>query len=80
MSQFDNFSFINENQSTISGDRSAIQLEYEFLLNNTKIHTFTIFTEDNNSFYQFSFHGDPETYSDYLADFEKIINTVELTS
>ena len=80
ISQFDNFSFINQNQATISGDRLAIQIEYEFSPNDTKIQTFTIFTQDNNSFYQFSYYGDSETYSNYLTDFEKLINTVELTS
>jgi hypothetical protein len=80
ISQFDNFSFINQNQATISGDRPAIQIEYEFSPNDTKIHTFTIFTQDNNSFYQFSYYGDSETYLNYLADFEKLINTIELTS
>jgi hypothetical protein len=29
ISQFDNFSFINEEQTTFSGDGSAIQLKYE---------------------------------------------------
>ena len=80
ISQFENFSFINQNQATISGDRPAIQIEYEFSPNDTKIQTFTIFTQDNNSFYQFSYYGDSETYSNYLTDFEKLINTVELTS
>lgn len=79
ISQFDNFSFINQNQATISGDRPAIQIEYEFSPNDTKIQTFTIFTQDNNSFYQFSYYGDSETYSNYLADFEKLINTIEFT-
>jgi hypothetical protein len=79
ISQFDNFSFINQNQATISEDRPAIQIEYEFSPNDAKIQTFTIFTQDNNSFYQFSYYGDSETYLNYLADFEKLINTIEFT-
>jgi hypothetical protein len=79
ISQFDNFSFINENQAIISGERPATQIEYEFSPNDTKIHAITIFTQDNDSFYQFSYYGDSESYSNYFADFEKVINTVEIT-
>jgi hypothetical protein len=79
ISQFDNISFINENQTTFPVDISAIQLEYEFSSADTKIHTFTIFTKNNNndSFYQFSYYADPESFSNYLSDFKKIIETVE---
>jgi hypothetical protein len=37
ISQFDKFSLINENQITLPGDWSLIQLEYEFSSKNTKI-------------------------------------------
>ena len=77
ISQFDNFSFINENQTTFAGDKSAIQIEYEFAPDDIKIHTFTIFTQDNDSFYQFSYYGDLESFSTYLTDFRKITDTVE---
>lgn len=77
ISQFDGFSLINQNQATISEDRPAIQIEYEFSPTDTKIQTFTIFTQDNISFYQFSYYGDSETYLNYLIDFEKLINTIE---
>ena len=79
ISQYNNFTFINENQTTISGDRSAIQIEYEFAPDDTKIHTLTVFTKDNNSFYQLSYYGDPQSYSVYLSDFKKIVDTVEFT-
>ena len=83
ISHFDNFSLINENQTTLSGgNKSAIQLEYEFAPNNTKIHTFTIFTinNDDDSFYQFTYYADPESYSKYFPDFKKIIDTVKFAS
>jgi hypothetical protein len=79
ISQFDNFSFINENQDIILGDKSARLIEYEFSPNDIKIHTFTIFTQYNDSFYQFSYYGDSESYSNYFADFQKLINTMEFT-
>ena len=71
ISQFDNFSFINEEQTTFSGDGSAIQLEYEFSAGDTKIHALTIFTKDNDSFYQFIFYANPESFSNYFSDFKK---------
>jgi hypothetical protein len=77
ISQFDNFSFINEEQTTFSGDGSAIQLKYEFSAGDTKIHTFTVFTKDNDSFYQFIFYANPESFSNYFSDFKKIIDTVK---
>ena len=77
ISQFDNFSFINEEQATFSGDGSAIQLEYEFSTGDTKIHTFTVFTKDNDSFYPFIFYANPESFSNYFSDFKKIIDTVK---
>ena len=77
ISQFDNFSFINENQTTISGDRSATQLEYEFFPNDTKIHAITVFTNNNDSFYQLSYYGDQQSYSIYLDDFKKIFDIIE---
>jgi hypothetical protein len=91
ISKFDNFSFINENDTTLSslaGDRSAIQLEYEFTPANTTIHTFTVFTtnndddddDDGDSFYQFIYYADPESFSNYLSDFKKIIDTIEFTT
>ena len=77
ISRFDNFSFINEEQTTFSGDGSAIQLKYEFSAGDTKIHTFTVFTKDNDSFYQFIFYANPESFSNYFSDFKKIIDTVK---
>jgi hypothetical protein len=83
ISHFDNFSFINENYSTFStGDIPTIQLEYEFSPANKTIHTFTVFTKDNDddSFYQFIYYADPESFSNYLSHFKKIIDTVEFDS
>lgn len=79
ISQFDKFSLINENQTTFAGDKSAIQIEYEFKPNRTKIYTFTIFLQDNDSFYQFSYYGDSEFFPTYLPEFKKLINTVEFS-
>jgi hypothetical protein len=85
ISHFDNFSFINENYTTLllpAGDRPAIQLEYEFTPANTTTHTFTVFTTNNggDSFYQFIYYAEPESFSKYLPDFKKIIDTIEFTS
>jgi hypothetical protein len=81
ISQFDKFSFINENYSTFSTeDIPTIHLEYEFSAGDTKIHTFTVFTKNNNdddSFYQFIYYAEPESFSNYLSHFKKIIDTVE---
>lgn len=70
ISHFDNFSFINENYSTFSTeDILTIQLEYEFSPANKTIHTFTVFTKNNNdySFYQFSYYAEPKSFSNYLS-------------
>ena len=77
ISRFDNFSFINENQTTFAGDNSAIQIEYEFAPDDTTIHTFTVFTKDNDSFYPFIFYANLESFSNYFSDFKKIIDTVK---
>ena len=79
ISQFDNFSFINENQTTFAGDNSAIQIEYEFAPDDTTIHTFTVFTKDNGSFYQFSYYGDSESFPTYLTNFKKLIDTIKFS-
>jgi hypothetical protein len=78
--QFDNFSFVGDNQTTLSENRSAIQLEYEFSLDDIQIHAFTIFTKDNDSFYQFTYYAIPQTFSKYLDVFKKIINSLEFVS
>jgi hypothetical protein len=77
ISQFDNFSFIIENRPTFIGDNSAIQLEYEFSLADTKINTITVATKDNDSFYQFTYYANSESFSNYLSHFKEIINTIE---
>ena len=81
ISHFDKFSFINENYSTFSKeDIPTIQLEYEFSPANKTIHTFTVFTKNNNdddSFYQFIYYAEPESFSNYLSHFKKVIDTVE---
>ena len=64
----------------MSKDRLAIQLEYEFTPADTKIYTFSVFTKDNDdSFYQFIYYSDQESFVNYLSDFKKIIDTVEFT-
>jgi hypothetical protein len=80
ISKFDKFSFINENQTTFQGDRSAIQLEYKFTPNDIQIHTYTVFTNNYDSFYQFSYYAEPESFSKYLSDFKKIINIIKFTT
>ena len=76
ISKFDNFNFISDNQTILSiGNRSAIQLEYEFSFDDIQIHAFTIFTKDNgDSFYHFTYFAIPQTFSKYLDDFKQIIN------
>lgn len=84
ISHFDNFSFINENETTLllPGDRTAIQLEYEFAPADTTIHTFTVFTinNDGDSFYQFIYYAEPESFSNHISDFKKLVNTVEFSA
>ena len=81
ISQFDNFSITSDNQTILSsGNRSVIQLEYEFSLDDIQIHAFTIFTKDNDSFYHFTYYAIPRTFSKYLDDFKKIVNSLEFVS
>ena len=76
--QFFNFSFINDNQTIISENRSAIQLEYELLLDDIEVHAFTIFTKDTDSFYQFTYYAQLESFSKYLDDFKKMIGSFRI--
>jgi hypothetical protein len=78
--QFYNFSFINDNQTIISENRSAIQLEYELSLDDIQVHALTIFTKNNDSYYHFTYYAIPQTFSKYLDDFKKIINSLEFVS
>jgi hypothetical protein len=83
ISKFDNFNFISDNQTILSiGNRSTIQLEYEFSFDDIQIHAFTIFTKDSddNSFYHFTYFAIPQTFSKYLDDFKQIINSLEFVS
>ena len=81
ISQFDNFSITSDNQTILSsGNRSAIQLEYEFSLDDIQIHAFTIFTKDNDSFYHFTYYAIPRIFSKYLDDFKKMVNSLEFVS
>ncbi|HEX2409110.1 MAG TPA: hypothetical protein VHJ38_18050, partial [Nitrososphaeraceae archaeon] len=81
ISQFDNFSFISDNQTTFSENRSVIQLEYEFSLDDIEIHAFTIITKDNDdSFYHFTYFAIPDSFSKYLDDYKKMVNSVEFVS
>jgi hypothetical protein len=80
ISQFDNFSFISDNQMTLSENRSAIQLEYEFSLDDIELHAFTIFTKDKDSFYHFTYYAIPGTFSKYLDDYKKMVNSLEFVS
>lgn len=77
LSQFDNFSLINEDQTILSTNIPAIQLEYEFTLADTKVHAFTIFTENNDSFYQLSYYADSEFFSNSSSNFKAIIDTID---
>ncbi len=78
--QFYNFSFINDNQTIISENRSAIQLEYELSLDDIQLHALTIFTKNNDSFYQFTLYAMPSSFSKYLNDFKQMINSLEFVS
>jgi hypothetical protein len=78
--QFYNFSFINDNQTTLSENRSAIQLEYELSLDDIKLHAFTIFTKNNDSFYQFTYYAIPSSFSKYLNNFKQMVNSLEFSS
>jgi hypothetical protein len=80
ITQFDNFSFISDNQTTLSENRSAIQLEYEFSLDDIELHAFTIFTKDKDSFYHFTYYAIPDSFSKYLDDYIKMVNSVEFVS
>ena len=80
ISQFDKFSLIKENQITLPDDRSSILLEYEFSPKNTQIHTYTIFTKNDDSFYQFTYYSDPESFSRYLSDFKKVIDIIKFAA
>jgi hypothetical protein len=80
ISQTDNFSFLNKTQTTLSGERIAIQLEYEFSPANTNIRAFTIFTKDGDSFYQFIYYADPEFFSKNFSNFQKLIEIIEFAS
>ncbi len=80
ISQFDNFSFISDNQTTLSENKSAIQLEYEFSLDDIELHAFTIFTKDKDSFYHFTYYAIPGTFSKYLGDYKKMVNSLEFVS
>lgn len=81
ISQFDNFSITSDNQTILSsGNRSAIQLEYEFSLDDIQIHAFTIITKDNDSFYHFTYYAIPGIFSKYLDDFKKMVNSLEFVS
>ena len=80
ISQFDNFSFVGDNKTTLSENRSAIQLEYEFSLDDIPIHAFTTFTKNNDSFYHFTYYAIPESFSKNLDDFKKMMNSLEFAS
>jgi hypothetical protein len=78
--QFYNFSFINDNQTIISENKSAIQLEYELSLDDIQVHALTIFTKCNDSFYQFTLYAIPSSFSKYLNDFKQMVNSLEFVS
>jgi hypothetical protein len=78
--QFYNFSFINDNQTIIPENRSAIQIEYELTLDDIRVHALTIFAKDNDSFYQFTYYTIPSLFSKYLNDFKQMVNSLEFVS
>jgi protein-disulfide isomerase len=87
ISKHDDFVFINDNQTTLTNDnKSAIQLEYEFssFWPERKVSTnkvLTIFTKDNNSFYNFFININmKEQYSKYVDDFKKMIDSLQFVS
>ena len=87
ISKHDDFVFINDNQTTLTNDnKSAIQLEYEFssFRGELKVSTnkvLTIFTKDNNSFYNFIIYVNmKEHYSKYVNDFKKMIDSLQFVS
>jgi hypothetical protein len=78
--QFYNFSFINDNQTIISENRSAIQIEYELTLDDIRIQVLTIFAKGSGSFYQFTYYTVPSSFSKYLNDFKQMVNSLEFVS
>ena len=78
ISHFDNFSFINKNNTTFSSNKiPAIQIEYEFSPSNETSHTITLFTNNHkDAFYQFIYYEDPETFPNNFSNFQKLIDTV----
>ncbi|HZL21732.1 MAG TPA: hypothetical protein VFC05_00285 [Nitrososphaeraceae archaeon] len=82
ISNFDNFSFINENYTTFSSNKMpAIQLEYEFSPSNETSHSITLFTNNNkDAFYQFIYYEDPESFPKNFSNFQNIIDTVVFDS
>lgn len=82
ISKLDNFNFINDNKTVLNNNKSAIQLEYEYSLEDDKIAKgFDIFTKNHDAFYTFSLVADKNNrYSKYLDDFKKMINSLEFIS
>jgi hypothetical protein len=82
LSTADNFSFINDNQTTISNDnKPAIQLEYDLSLDKNDNKGFDIFTKNDQSFYHFSLVVNKNSqYSKHIDDFKKMINSIEFVS
>jgi hypothetical protein len=49
-------------------------------LDDIELHDFTIFTKDNDSFYQFTYYAVPESFSKHLGDFKNMVNSIEFVS
>jgi hypothetical protein len=82
ISNFDNFSFINEKYTTFSSNKiPAILLEYEFAPSNETSRSITLFTNNNkDAFYQFIYYEEPESFPKNFSKFQKIIDTVVFES
>ncbi|MFB5600737.1 MAG: hypothetical protein ACE5SW_10990 [Nitrososphaeraceae archaeon] len=77
------FSLINDNQTTLNANISAMQMEYTSLGGNTQYHYLISWIKNrdffnNDIFYKLTYQSDNNNFYQYLSNIKNILNSIEL--
>lgn len=79
LSNFEDFSFINDNQTTLGKNYIAWQLEYSSIIESVPQKNLEVMTKSNDTFYEISYGPHPDAeYQSGLAEFKKIANSIQI--
>jgi hypothetical protein len=72
------FSLINDNQTILNGNISAMNMEYTSIAGETKSHYLITWLKNNDIYYRIVYQSDNNNFKNFLSNIKTVLNTIEL--